>query len=204
MTKQQELYDQSGRYSSLIEGESMQKRGALVSLTIVVLIIIAALFHHVTTDNEEQGLVNFHNEEILIQDFDMKSTDSESWMSGTVITYESDGKIEGDVLLRYYVDPADSQGLTFATFSDFRITDAYTGIGDDMDSDCYSYSIIMREDYLGYRLYIELDDHNTGGHGQVALHIEPTHFLNREDGQTMFRIGVGEGHDIPITIPKLS
>ena len=62
----------------------------------------------------------------------------------------------------------------------------------------------MREDYLGYRLYIELDDHNTGGHGQVALHIESTHFLNREDGQTIFRIGVGEGHDIPITIPKLS
>ena len=138
MTKQQELYDQSGRYSSLIEGESMQKIGALVSLTIVVLIIIAALFHHVTTDNEEQGLVNFHNEGILIQDFDMKSTDSESWMSGTVITYESDGKIEGDVLLRYYADPTDSHGLTFATFSDFRITDAYTGIGDDMDSDCYS------------------------------------------------------------------
>ncbi len=63
----------------------------------------------------------------------------------------------------------------------------------------------MVGDYLGYRVYINSESNGTGGHGQIALHIESTHYFDPENDQTMFRIGVGhEGSDIPIAIAKLS
>ena len=100
---------------------------------------------------------------------------------------------------------ASGSRVTFATYPEFKITDAYTGIDDEMEPNCYAYSIIMVEDYLGYRFYINSESNGTGGHGQIALHIESTHYFDPENDQTTFRIGVGnEGGDIPIAIAKLS
>lgn len=184
-------------------------------LMIIILAAIVAMAVITTqpngNDEKDPGVIPYPEDlsgSVTSTDFYFDDDEYGTWISGTITIYRSGDGFEGDVLLKYYEDPSDPYWLQFNTYSDFYMTELRT---DHMhpEGSCWNAEILtpyFQEGEFGNKLFIDMEnDCKYRDDGTVIIHLKSTEFMDSEQTQSEFVIGLSyqDGHHIFADLPMV-